>query len=68
MKVEGLPAARASCSWRASTCSPIDLEVQATNTWSATTARVAEQLLSIERYDALRDAYDHVVLFDRART
>ena len=30
-------------------------------------ARVVEQLLNIGRYDAARDAYDHVVLFDRAR-
>ena len=30
-------------------------------------ARVVEQLLTIGRYDAARDAYDHVVLFDRAR-
>jgi len=30
-------------------------------------ARVVEQLLTIGRYDASRDAYDHVVLFDRGR-
>ncbi len=30
-------------------------------------ARVVEQLLAVGRYDASRDAYDHVVLFDRAR-
>lgn len=30
-------------------------------------ARVVEQLLNIGRYDAARDAYEHVVLFDRAR-